>query len=210
MRQVLDIVAKTLSVMFYPLLIPTYGMAMFFVALHVQNPLLPAYWAVLSVVGTLFLTGVIPVSMILWMWKKGQLTSVYIEDPKQRTTPYIYTIACFVFWCFFVGHTMHLPLMLLLVAIGATVALALVAVINRRWKISAHLSAMGGLLGGVCSYGLCSSVDVTIMVIVVLVLSLLLMYSRIYLKAHTPMQVVCGYLLGLVFTFIPNLIMIYA
>ena len=48
------------------------------------------------------------------------------------------------------------------------------------------------------------------MVIVVLVLSLLLMYARIYLKAHTPMQVVCGYLLGLVFTFVPNVIMMYA
>jgi membrane-associated phospholipid phosphatase len=36
-----------------------------------------------------------------------------------------------------------------------------------------------------------------------------LMYARLYLNAHTPMQVVCGFLLGLTTTFLPILI-IYA
>lgn len=210
MQKVLDILAKTLSIVLYPLLIPTYGMGLFFAAMHVHSPEMPATLAWLSVVGTLFLTCVIPVTLIIWMWRRGQLTSLYIEDPKQRTTPYIYCTVCYAFWCYFVRATMHLPLMWLLLAIGATLALAMVTIINRRWKISAHLSAMGGLLGGVCSYGLCGGVDVTAAVVAVLVVSLLLMYARIYLKAHTPMQVVCGYLLGLVFTFVPNLIMMYA
>jgi len=43
-----------------------------------------------------------------------------------------------------------------------------------------------------------------------LLLSLLLMYARIYLDAHTPLQVVLGFLLGLVFTITPNFIILYA
>jgi beta-lactamase regulating signal transducer with metallopeptidase domain len=44
----------------------------------------------------------------------------------------------------------------------------------------------------------------------ILIVSLLLMYARLYLNAHTPLQVVCGYILGIVCTFTPNLIIYYA
>ena len=40
------------------------------------------------------------------------------------------------------------------------------------------------------------------------VLSLLILYARIQANAHTPEQVVAGYLLGIAGTFIPNLIYI--
>ena len=46
--------------------------------------------------------------------------------------------------------------------------------------------------------------------IAILILALLLMYARIYLNAHTPSQVVCGFLLGLIGTFTPTLILTYA
>jgi membrane-associated phospholipid phosphatase len=42
-----------------------------------------------------------------------------------------------------------------------------------------------------------------------MVLSLLLMYARIYLRAHDPLQVIAGFLFGLGMTFIPNMIISY-
>ena len=148
MQKVLDIPAKTLSIVLYPLLIPTYGMGLFFAAMHVHSPEMPATLAWLSVVGTLFLTCLIPVSLIIWMWRRGQLTSLYIEDPKQRTTPYIYTTVCYAFWCYFVRATMHLPLMWLLLAIGATLALAVGAIINRRGRVQLRAVRRRGRDGG--------------------------------------------------------------
>jgi membrane-associated phospholipid phosphatase len=103
-----------------------------------------------------------------------------------------------------------LPVFLLLVVIGAIIALLAVTMINRKWKISAHLTGIGGLLGGICSFALNYSVLPSGLIMGVLALSLLLMYARLYLNAHTPMQVVCGFLLGLLSTFIPTLIMTYA
>ena len=103
-----------------------------------------------------------------------------------------------------------MPAVWLIVAIGATVALLAVTIINRWWKISAHLTALGGLLGGVMSIALYYSVLPTPLIIGMLIVSLLLMYARLYLNAHTPWQVVCGYLLGIVLTFIPNLVVYHA
>jgi membrane-associated phospholipid phosphatase len=79
-----------------------------------------------------------------------------------------------------------------------------------KWKISAHLTGIGGLLGGVCSFALYYSTLPLGLVITILTASLILMYARLYLHAHTPLQVVCGLLLGILSTFIPNLIIHYA
>jgi membrane-associated phospholipid phosphatase len=105
---------------------------------------------------------------------------------------------------------MQLPIFLLLVAIGAMVALLAVTIINHWWKISAHLTGIGGLLGGICSFAINYSTLPIALIITVLVAALLLMYARLYLNAHTPLQVVCGFLLGLLCTFIPSLIITYA
>ena len=97
-----------------------------------------------------------------------------------------------------------------IVAIGAIIALVVVTLTNLKWKISAHLTGIGGLLGGVCSFALYYSTLPLGLVITILATSLILMYARLYLHAHTPLQVVCGFLLGILSTFIPNLIVHYA
>jgi membrane-associated phospholipid phosphatase len=164
----------------------------------------------LNIIGTFVLTALIPIVLIIILWRQGRVSSLHITNPKERTIPYLYSTACFGFWCYFVSHTTHLPKVWLFIALGATVALLAVTIINRWWKISAHLTSMGGLLGGLISMGLYYNIVPTSLVIALLVLSLLLMYARLYLDAHTPMQVVCGYLLGILCTFIPNWIMYHA
>jgi membrane-associated phospholipid phosphatase len=99
---------------------------------------------------------------------------------------------------------------MLLVVLGVILALLAVTIINHWWKISAHLTGIGGLIGGVCSFAMNYSILPVGLVITLLLISLLLMYARLYLNAHTPMQVICGFLLGLLATFIPNIIMVYA
>ena len=148
--------------------------------------------------------------LLLFMRWRGYIGSLHIENPKQRTTPYIYTLICYGFWAYFVHGVVRLPVFMLVVVIGAIGALAAVTMINHWWKISAHLTGIGGLLGGVCSFAMNYSTLPLGLIIGLLVVSLLLMYARLYLDAHTPMQVVCGFLLGLLATFAPNLIMTYA
>ena len=210
MRKVLDISFQLCSIVLYPMLMPLYGMLMFCLAMKHLLPQLPAAYMWFCLAGTVVMTLIIPVLLLLIMKHRGLIDTLQIEDPKQRTMPYVYTLCCYGFWAYFLRGTLHLPVFLLLVVIGAIVALLAVTLINRRWKISAHLTGIGGLLGGICSFALHYSVLPMGLIMTVLVLSLLLMYARLYLNAHTPMQVVCGFLLGLLCTFIPTLIMTYA
>ena len=189
---------------------PLYGMLLFCYATKHWHPLLPSAYIWMCLAGTAVLTLIIPIILLLFMWRKGYIDSLHINDAKQRTIPYIYTLICYGFWAYFVRVTLQLPIFLLLVTLGAIAALLAVTIINRRWKISAHLTGIGGLLGGICSFALNYSVLPLGLIVGVLVISLMLMYARLYLNAHTPMQVVCGFLLGLLCTFIPTFIMAYA
>lgn len=208
MSKTLHILSQTISGLLYPLFMPTYGMVLYMMAMKHRLTHLPNLYINMSIGGTVFLSAIVPILLIILLWKTGSISSLTITDAKQRTTPYIYTLICFGFWCVFI-HIIRLPKVWLVIAIGATCALLCVTIINYWWKISAHLTAMGGLLGGICSIALFYNTLPTALIIIILVLSLLLMYARLYLNAHTPLQVVCGYLLGILSTFIPNLI-IYA
>lgn len=210
MSKLLHILSQACSIVLYPMLMPLYGMLLFFTSTQTLLPLLPTAYIVIGIVGTMVLTLLIPVILLLYMWRKGYIDSLHMHDSKQRTTPYIYTLICYCFWAYFLHATLQLPIFMLLVAIGAIVALLIVTIINHWWKISAHLTGIGGLLGGICSFALNYSILPIYLIIIALLLSLLLMYARLYLNAHTPLQVVCGFLLGLICTSIPTLILTYA
>ena len=210
MHRLLNILSQAWSIILYPMFMPLYGILLFCYATQTSALKLPAIYLLICVLGTCVLTVIIPITLLLYLRHKGYINSLHINDPKQRTTPYIYTIVCYGFWAYFLRATMQLPLFLLIVVIGAIIALIIVTLINHWWKISAHLTGIGGLLGGVCSYAIYYSRMPFYLIISILLAALLLMYARIYLNAHTPMQVVCGFLLGIITTFLPTLIIFYA
>ena len=210
MRKVADIVAQALSILCYPLFIPTYGMALFCYAYRTQVLPLSTAWIAVAIAGTFLLTCVIPLTAILIMVRRGDIKNLYIENASERTVPYLYTTLSFAFWSYLLIAILHAPLYINVVAIGATVAIGIVTLINRQWKISAHLSAMGGLFGGIMSYCIgIGAIPTWGTMVLWLGLILLLMYARLWLNAHTPAQVVCGLLLGISCTFIPTWLVLY-
>lgn len=199
-----DIAAKALSVVLYPLFVPTYGMVLFCLAFARQMHVLPAVWFAVAIIGTFVLTCVLPVTAIWILIRQGRVTDLQIADAGQRSMPFVYTIMGFGFWCYLMLAVLHAPRFIGLVSIGATIAIILVALINRRWKISAHLTGMGGLVGGMMSYYMgIGAVPSYGTLALWLGLSLALMYARVYLNAHTPAQVCAGWLLGIACTFLP-------
>lgn len=210
MQKICNILSHTISILLHPLLMPTYGMGLYMSAMLIRTPALPVLYILTSIIATFIITAFIPIILLLILWKRGSISSLHIDNAVERTTPYVYTTICFGFWCYLIGAILRLPQVWLVIAIGATCAILAVTIINRWWKISAHLTAMGGFLGGLCSLALYYSTMPIISIIVILILSLLLMYARLFMNAHTPIQVVAGYVLGICFTFIPNLIIHHA
>ena len=196
----------TASGLLHPLFIPTYGIILFCLAFNRYQVPLPAVYWLIACIGTFVITAFIPLSLMIFQRLRGTISDISISNASERMPIYLYTFICYVFWCYFLYKVIHAPFVCL-VGVGATIALALVLLINSRWKISAHLTGLGGLFGGILAYTYNYTMPLPIITITILLaLALALMYARLYLQAHTPAQVVVGFLFGIVMTFTPTYI----
>lgn len=194
MQHFLTILAKAWSILLYPLWMPTLAMA-----LYSRNAI--------GIGTTFFMTALVPLTIILLGIRRGSIADIYINNPSERTIPYLYTLLCYAVWCYFLWKVMRVAPFFLASAIGGSVCLGLVTVINLKWKISSHLAGVGGLIGGVLAFFCYARIMPSLVVLMALFLpALLLMYARLYLCAHDEWQVVIGFYVGLCFTFLPSLL----
>lgn len=201
--------AYGLSVVLYPLFTPTYLMVAFCLLFSAQKMPLPGqYWA-FAVGGTALFTLVVPLVILLVMMAQGRVTNLDVSNREERLVPMVYAVVSFGFWCAYLDAVLRVPSFMFWTAVCSVLALVTCAVISIWWKISAHLASMGGVVGMSVGYLLYFGLNAPAAVCGLLVLTLLLMYARIYLNAHTPLQTVCGFLLGLIFTLTPNIILLY-
>ncbi len=199
------VVAQILSILLYPMLIPAYAMGLLCYAFQHTGMPLPTAYIWVAVLGTFILTCCIPFSAILLLLKRGNITDIYLRNPQERKTPYLYSLFACGFWCYFLHSTLHMPPIIVWMAVASTVVLLCIMIITRWWKISAHLAFMGTWIAAVVGYSWHTAIFPLWLIVGLLGMALLLMYARIYLKQHTPAQVITGFLLGFVFTLLPAL-----
>lgn len=190
-----------ISFVFQPLLMPTYGMAML-INMHVFDAI-PFIWRIVAIAGTFIFTGLMPAAPILIMMRKGDVSDLFISKREQRTLPYLFSVISYAFWTLFLFRVLKLPMFLVGMGIGTTISIVVITLINLKWKISAHLSGIGGLAGGI--FGICyrMAYNPVWLLILILFISALVALSRIELKAHTPGQTLGGFTVGFVSVFTP-------
>ncbi len=140
-------------------------------------------------VGVLFYA-VLPALSILNMVRTGAMDTLYPTVRAQRNGLLLvgalsYGVGVGVLW------TMGADRLLLAAGMSFTVATLLVYCINLRWKISIHCVGVGGAVGlGILAWGIDRAW-------LGLLAVLLVAWSRLYVRAHTRLQVVAGLGLGI-------------
>lgn len=184
---------KAISGIFMPLLMPTYGtILLLLLILPATSPLLK--WITLG--GTVLFTLILPIIPILILWKRKSISNLSLPNKEERVAPYLFTFLGFVFWAFFLFRTVQLPMYVVGAGAGSAISIFLITIINLRWKISAHTTGIGGLTGGV--FGICLKLGLNPvwMLVLFIFLSILVGLARVELKAHTPSQVLAGFIVG--------------
>jgi len=82
--------------------------------------------------------------------------------------------------------------------LGASLTVAACLIISYWWKISIHLVGIGGLIGFLIAFSLRLYTDVLLSLIIAILIAGMLASARLYSKAHKPLQVYSGFLLGFV------------
>ncbi len=194
---IMNFIARTLSIALHPLLMPVYVLFFLFSS-NTFFSFLPGVTKLYCYVVTVGLLLLIPLAS-LPLFKFFHLIRNYeLEDKQERIYPILVTVFCAFlgFWLLgFVAYTVIVQQLYLTLV----VLLSLFFIITLYWKMSMHMTAIGGVCGFLITIALKYAGDVRGDFMLMLVLAGLLAASRLYLKKHTPLQVYAGFLFGLCF-----------
>jgi len=204
-------IAKIISVLLHPLLIPT-------IICVVLICYAPSALPITSIKGqiefTLFIfviTFLLPLFAIFiyFFWNKGFknmeneseglfVKSIIMESRKERIIPFTITTAIYASITYFLIYKAPYSLRILPIVFGSiTMCLAIVTFVTRFWKISAHSAGVAGGLGFLIGiYFKQEELTLFYPVLTFLILVGILMSSRLYLNCHTPLQVIAGATIG--------------
>jgi hypothetical protein len=195
-------VALIISVVMHPLLMATYGCLMLFFVIHgtIYDYMTPFEnkWRISSIVFAF--SFLFPALNIFILYKLKRIPSLTLSEQQHRTYPYIMT-SLFYFGLYYLLLDTGIWSVIKLFLLGGGLAILITALINLKYKISAHMVGIGGLLGGLIAISSLTQFDMTSYYILVIMVAGLIGFARLILKEHQPYQLYLGFLLGLIVQF---------
>ena len=195
--RVIHYVSAFFSTLLSPLLMPTYGMivALWFSTLLVLT--LPTKLTVLTIV--FCITCLLPALLILLLKYLKVISDVHLNNRKERLIPYIITIICYVASAVYL-FCINAPEWLWMFMFGGGCAAVVSTIVNLKWKISAHMAGIGGLIALLCRINANGdgAFDLLPVICASILIAGVLGTSRIAMERHTLWQVVAGGLNGFI------------
>ena len=190
---------KFISTILHPIVLPTLGVFLYFVFVSQSFE----KRLQLIVLGLVFaLTYVVPVLLLLFLRNFGFIKDFQVSTIKERRFPVIFMI----FLLYFLGNTIiQIPTIrnLGILFYGTSLSLTCIYVLfSVKLKSSLHLVSMGNMIGFFLIMTNINSLSMLPIIILLVLLSGILASSRLYLKAHTPIELLIGFSLGIVCQFI--------
>lgn len=188
-------IAQVISVLFYPLFVPTYAFAILLTMPAYFSALMPtsAKWLVIGLV--FFTTCIFPTLFFILMIKSGIVSTNYISKREDRTLPYIVSII-FFYLTYYVLKRLEISAIYYYFMVGATFLNILVMGINFLWKISSHMASIGALAGMMAGLSYFLGTSYFGLIAATILVSGLVGFARLKLQAHTPAQIYAGFALG--------------
>ncbi len=199
-------IAKIISLVFHPLLIPTYFIAVLmnmkvFFALMIPAD---AKWKILMLI--LITSAIFPMLVLYGMFRFRLIKSLSMETREERIFPYLATsifffLATYMIWQINISPVYYYCLL------GASILAVITLLINIFWKISAHTVSLGGVLGILVALQSVLLINMLWLIAIMILIGGLVGFARLRIGSHTQAQVYAGYIVGFLLTYL--LIMYY-
>ena len=188
-------VASFLTTVLSPLLMPTYGV---FLALWISVLCLLPYGTRVSVLlMCMGITCIFPLIFLSVLRHFKLVKDLHVEVREQRLIPYLFTVVCYLVAAYYLYYC-HSPQWFIMFMVGSAITVLVMALINLKWKISAHMAGIGGVIALVYQIhvlGL-SAFDLFWVLCICIILAGLLGSARLTLKRHDIWQVLAGAIVG--------------
>ncbi len=205
-------IAKIISYILNPLLMPTIGVVVIFLfimpAMHLPYEI-PAHAQRIVYILIFITTFVVPITMLPFMLSLNIIKNIHLETSRERVVPLLSTGIAYLFAYFILlkisnsaSYTTRSILYLIQIfTLGSCISVFLCMFISLRWKISAHMIGIGGIVGTIVGLSVIKNIDLHRILVISFIISGVLGTSRLKVNAHVPPQIYAGFLLGCVVLF---------
>lgn len=187
--------ANFLSTALSPLLMPTYGV---FLALWVSILcLLPYGRRVAILLICMGITCIVPLIFLNVLRHFKLVKDLDVNVREERTIPYLFTALCYGVAAYYLYYC-HAPQWFIMFMVGSAITILVVVLINLKWKISAHMAGIGGVLALIYQIhvqGL-SAFELLGLLCCSIVVAGFLGSARLVLRRHDTWQVLAGAVVG--------------
>ena len=186
--------ARFFSLLFHPLLISTY----FFVLTHH----LPFHFSMIipqqskwMIIGLVFITTFAVPALLISIFSFGMKKLTKPDEREERYLPLAIAII-FNFLAYYLLNKVQLSPIFNLFNLGVTSLLVICLLITLAWKISIFMAGAGAFFGALLGLAITLDINITYILLLSILVSGAIGFSRMLSKKHSPAQVYGGFLLG--------------
>ena len=198
-----NIIAKVLSYILHPLLMPTYGTIILFNT-NAAFPEIPFGVQKVFYLIVFLMTFILPVLLISIGVQLKIVRNLNMENSRDRIVPLLLATIAFSSCYYLIGqlpwdlpYTIEMFVSILrFFLLASIIAVVLNLLVTIKWKISSHMIGIGGLVAATIITSTRLTVDLQAVIFIAVFLAGLLGYARLQLGAHNPAQVYAGFLFG--------------
>ena len=195
-------IANLISYLLHPLLMPT--LLMLILLLFLPQSLQPVSGKIaLLIILLIFITTfIIPALSIIGLRSTMAISSVKLRNRTERVLPFFFITIFYALTTYLFYSKIEINDTILAIFLGASVLVALLTIITLFYKISVHSAGAGCMLGFLLSLMLIfPEQNLMWTLIIIILIAGSIMSARLYLNAHSPVEVYSGFALGLFVSF---------
>jgi hypothetical protein len=190
-----DFTAKLISVVFHPMLMPFYGILIIFSAPTLLGFLPGKVKRILTLI-VLINNVIIPLTLMPWFRLRNIISSWVLNDRSERTIP-LFAATFFYFVTTYLIIRYQIPTFIKSFVLSAAVLSLAITIINFRIKISIHSAGAGAIMALIIILSVKMHTALLGLLISSVIVSGLVLSSRLWLNSHTPKEVWSGFFLGI-------------
>jgi hypothetical protein len=190
-----DRLARIISAVFHPFLIPVYGLLIIFTAPTLYN-YLPFEVKKLMILIVMVNNILLPLSLMPFFVHRNLISSWFMTERKDRIIPLIISAILYIVTTYII-YRFKVPFFLKTYFLAVFFLTLIATLINFWWKISLHSIGAGAILALVVILSFKMYTPLLWYLVPVIIGCSLILSSRLQLNLHNPGEVWSGFLTGI-------------
>ena len=192
-------VARVTSIVFTPFSIPFLAFLVLFLFSYLR--IMPILYKGI-VLGIVYCFTILTPTITIFLFRKiNGFARQELSERKKRYVPILLTIISYVF-CLLMMRKLNIPRYMTGIIFVSLVISIICILVNLKWKLSEHMAGMGGIIGGLVSFSALFSYNPVVWLCLFILIAGILGSARIVLGHHTLGEVLSGFVVGLVCSFL--------